>query len=371
MIRSIETESAGPVFKKVAECLYRHIPTGTYYGLVKRGGKQFRKSFKTTDRKLADRSLAEFRNKVGRLTSRDKVRKATFSDLSDAWLSNKRPKLKRNSIDRLVTGLKQLKEFFGEMPVRGITEADCCEWERSRGARGGASWFNMMRITLQAVFRQAIHDGLLMDNPATCLARRKLPKANRFIPSHEQFRQVVAQIRRADCRAQTGGDLVELLAYSGMRLTEAISLVWGDVDFGRAVFVVTGGEQGTKNHEARVVPLFPAMRDLLLRLKGDTTPAPTVRVIGIDGARTAMSIACRKVGSPIFTHHSLRHYFVSNAIEAGADFKVIAAWVGHKDGGILVAKTYGHLRDTHSHEMARRMTFSASQSASPSTEHHQ
>ena len=52
----------------------------------------------------------------------------------------------------------------------------------------------------------------------------------------------------------------------------------------------------------------------------------------------------------------MRHYFCSNAIEAGIDFKVIAGWLGHKDGGILVAKTYGHLRDTHSFEMAKRMT---------------
>jgi site-specific recombinase XerD len=55
----------------------------------------------------------------------------------------------------------------------------------------------------------------------------------------------------------------------------------------------------------------------------------------------------------------MRHYFVSNAVEAGVDFKVIASWVGHKDGGLLVAKTYGHLRDSHSFEMAQRMTFSA------------
>jgi hypothetical protein len=30
--------------------------------------------------------------------------------------------------------------------------------------------------------------------------------------------------------------------------------------------------------------------------------------------------------------------------------------VGHKDGGLLVAKTYGHLRDAHSFEMAKLMT---------------
>jgi site-specific recombinase XerD len=58
----------------------------------------------------------------------------------------------------------------------------------------------------------------------------------------------------------------------------------------------------------------------------------------------------------------MRHYFVSKAIDAGADFKAIAAWVGHQNGGLLVAKTYGHLRDTHSFEMAKRMTFAAGSS---------
>ena len=72
-----------------------------------------------------------------------------------------------------------------------------------------------------------------------------------------------------------------------------------------------------------------------------------------------MERVCELAGLAIFTHHCMRHYFVSNAIEAGVDFKTIAAWVGHKDGGLLVAKTYGHLRDTHSFEMARRMTFHA------------
>jgi hypothetical protein len=35
-----------PSFKEVGQCLYRYSNTGTYYALVKRGGKQFRKSLK-------------------------------------------------------------------------------------------------------------------------------------------------------------------------------------------------------------------------------------------------------------------------------------------------------------------------------------
>jgi hypothetical protein len=48
-----------PAFKKVAENLYRHAPSGNYYALLKRGGKQFRRSLKTDDRALANRRLAD------------------------------------------------------------------------------------------------------------------------------------------------------------------------------------------------------------------------------------------------------------------------------------------------------------------------
>ena len=37
------------------------------------------------------------------------------------------------------------------------------------------------------------------------------------------------------------------------------------------------------------------------------------------------------------------------------DFKAIAGWLGHRDGGVLAAKTYGHLRNEHSAAMAQRM----------------
>jgi len=34
----------------------------------------------------------------------------------------------------------------------------------------------------------------------------------------------------------------------------------------------------------------------------------------------------------------MRHFFCSNAIEIGVDFKTIAYWLGHTDGGVLVAR---------------------------------
>ena len=175
----------------------------------------------------------------------------------------------------------------------------------------------------------------------------------------EQFRLLVSTIREGDPKAKHAADLVQLLAYSGMRVGEATSLRWHDVDFPKNFFTVTGGDTGTKNSETRTVPLFPAMQKFLERLLREHERHIRERVIPIDNAKKALATACRKAELPRFTHHSLRHFFVSNAIEKGIDFKVIASWVGHRDGGILVAKTYGHLRDHHSAQMARLMTLSA------------
>jgi hypothetical protein len=35
----------------------------------------------------------------------------------------------------------------------------------------------------------------------------------------------------------------------------------------------------------------------------------------------------------------------------------IARWVGHKDGGVLIGKVYGHLNDEHAKKMAARLVF--------------
>ena len=38
----------------------------------------------------------------------------------------------------------------------------------------------------------------------------------------------------------------------------------------------------------------------------------------------------------------------------------IAAWLGHKDGGILVGKVYGHLLDEHRQKAAKLVHFGIS-----------
>jgi hypothetical protein len=40
---------------------------------------------------------------------------------------------------------------------------------------------------------------------------------------------------------------------------------------------------------------------------------------------------------------------------AGIDFMTIAAWLRHKDGGILIGKVCGYLLDQHRQEIAAKL----------------
>src|SRR6188472_2049807 len=46
------------VFQKVGECLYRYSSNGVYYARFESGGKEIRRSLRTTDRASAQRALA-------------------------------------------------------------------------------------------------------------------------------------------------------------------------------------------------------------------------------------------------------------------------------------------------------------------------
>jgi site-specific recombinase XerD len=63
---------------------------------------------------------------------------------------------------------------------------------------------------------------------------------------------------------------------------------------------------------------------------------------------------------PDFGFHDYRHHFVSYCVMSGIDFLTIARWVGHKDGGILIGKVYGHLSHEHLKSAAQRLRFETS-----------
>ncbi|MGH7952653.1 MAG: site-specific integrase [Limisphaerales bacterium] len=181
------------------------------------------------------------------------------------------------------------------------------------------------------------------------------------LPEHDQFPALVKTVRTAgsgfskDC-----GDLIEFLAYSGARKSEAARIFGCDCDFANGKIVIKGDpETGTKNWEIRTIPMIPDIRVLLERIRSERSEKQWLDnpVTGVQECQKSIDSACKKLGIARFTHHDLRHLFATRCIESGVDIPTVSRWLGHKDGGALAMKTYGHLRDEHSTNMAQKVTY--------------
>jgi integrase len=115
------------------------------------------------------------------------------------------------------------------------------------------------------------------------------------------------------------------------------------------------------------VPVYPQVETLLLKIAAQASlpepqssdekaALPLRRLFRIDDAKKALEGACKRLGYPQFEQRGMRRLFITRAVERGLDFKVISATQGHNDGGVLVAKTYSHLRPEHFEEMAAKLT---------------
>jgi integrase len=344
--------------------LYRN-KHGTYFAIIKVSNKQIKRSLRTGDPNLAKRRLTEFRQKTERLRGPEQ-QNIRFEELSQLWLDSVRPDLKPSSYERRVSAVHRLNPFFKGMLVKAIKSEAVENWKIKRGANLAPRTYNIELETLKLIFRYALEvKRLLLDNPAENLKRRKQLKTSAVIPTKKEFSALVKELHESP-QAGEAANLVEFLGYSGCRLGEAIEVKWRDVNFQVNTLLITGGELGTKNHEQRTIPLFQPLRTLLERLRAETFAGKTLdhaalskKLFNIKKSLQAIQAACQRLGLHRFGHHSMRHFFCSNAIEAGVDFKTMAEWLGHKDGGALVAKTYSHLRAEHSTAMAKRITFSA------------
>ncbi len=104
--------------------------------------------------------------------------------------------------------------------------------------------------------------------------------------------------------------------------------------------------------------MIPELRGLLQRLRHDRSDETNeMPILHVCEAQKSMDRAANKVGMRRITHHDLRHLFATICIESGVDIPTVSRWLGHKDGGALCMKTYGHLRQDHSLAQAQRVSF--------------
>jgi len=348
--------------------LVRYVPSGIYFARMRVKGKLIRKSLKTdtlsvAKLRLADMEKLEHQNAEsrvdvtqGKLTFGEAVKIYTQRVSGDVSM---KPRTKEYYEERGLALLKSWPELE-RTDIARITKSECLNWAAAFGKKYSPSVFNNTVKILRDILKIGIESGARYDNPALAIKRASLKPKKMQLPEFSKFNEFVAAIEKSGGRfSKPCADLVRFLAYGGFRISEAAQVQWQDCNFKDFKMTVAGDpETRTKNGEIRQVPMIQNMVELLNRLKQQRPDLkPTDSVMLVRECQKAMDRAAKIVGIPRITHHDLRHLFATHCIESAVDIPTVSRWLGHKDGGALAMKTYGHLRNEHSQAMAQKVKF--------------
>jgi site-specific recombinase XerD len=146
--------------------------------------------------------------------------------------------------------------------------------------------------------------------------------------------------------------LLMFLYYTGMRVSEVISIKWEDLDFERKTMHI----RLAKGSKDRVVFLHDTLIDFLKNFMigrtgiiflsnfGKKYSKRTVQIIVKNTARKAGIL--KKV-----TPHTLRHSFATHLLEAGADIRSIQSLLGHNN--LQTTQVYTHVANKDIKNLAK------------------
>jgi integrase len=347
--------------------LLQYAPSGVFFGRIKIGGKVCRRSLETKVFTTAKLKLVDFvkEQRKGRTTGPavlDTFRDARIRYEQDLEARHELAAASKLYRRNTITALLKTWPNLDAVKLEKITLKDCQDWANRFIAKGYESgFFNNTLGTLRAIVETGGRVGT--DNPARHIRRRSVQKKKLQLPETEQFEKLLTIIETAGARQSNDcADFVRFLAYSGCRLSEARKMSWSRVDTQRNLLHVpnaktrqAGSSQSTDPE--RAVPIIADMATLLQKMQ--LRPhSPEDLICRVGECEKSLTRACRVLDIPRITHHDLRHLFATRCIESGVDIPTVSRWLGHKDGGALAMKVYGHLRDQHSQAMAQKVSFS-------------
>jgi integrase len=348
--------------------LLQYVISGNYFGKVKINGRSIRQSLQTTVWTTAQLRLNDFLKE--HREGRNKVAAPKFSAALEIYErdlnadANMKPRSKGYRLD-CIKKLQRTWPELWKLTLDEITPQACKDWAAKIQKEIAGQYFNNMIGTLRLVIDRGIkahkdESGVKLENPASELRRVRIKQRDLKLPEPAHFKMLVENLR-----LKSGGwgprvaDLIEFLAYSGMRIkSEALWVSWDDIDWTRKEIIVRGDPvTATKNGEIRRVPIIQDLESLLLRLKDQLGGVKPERILQVGRGYESLARACKEIGIPRLRHHDFRHLFATRCIESGVDIPTVSRWLGHKDGGALAMKTYGHLRNEHSQAMAQKVKF--------------
>lgn len=350
--------------------LARHVPSGTYYGRIHVPGRgMVRQSLGTRKFSLAKEQLPHFVIRVRGLpvipSPDDRPPKGVRWEVAAAEYllrSRQDPTLSPRTVEYrtlCVQGLERTWPGLRSQKAHQISPGDVRKWAARVSATVSPNYYNQMIATGRAIWAilEEANGGIPADCPFNVVKRLGVKPPELVLPSSGQWKAFVAWLDGHPSGAGAA-TLVRLLAYAGLRISEAEALTWGDLDWARGMIRVESAKgRASSNHsDVRWVPMVADFRAFFEPRSSGKPPGD--RIAEVTDIRFWFQKATKTLDFPRLSNHDLRHLYATKCIESGVDIPTVSRWLGHKDGGALAMRVYGHLRVEHSVEAARKVSFS-------------
>ncbi len=288
-------------------------------------------------------------------------RSITVAELCDLYLAEGVATKKASTVQMDRSRIERhIKPLLGGKRMRDVTLADVKRFMRDvaagKTARDEKMGFRGRAIVtggkgvatrtvglLGGIFTFAVDEGHRPDNPVRGVKRFKDGKNERFLSPAE-----LAQLGDTLAAAEREGEnpsavaAIRLLALTGCRKAEILSLRWEWVDFDRAVLRLPDSKSG-----AKTVPLGAAALQLLASLpRYEGNPhvlpgeAPGGHLVGLQKVWARLRA---RAGLDNLRIHDLRHSFASVAVAEGNSLYLVGKVLGHQQAS--TTERYAHLGD--------------------------
>ena len=291
-------------------------------------------SLRTTDKKqaLIAKASKEMEERTGVTVARRNVTVGEFFLEYILWYQRQYPERAK---DYEYDFHRFILPTFGKDRLASLDPQKVSQWMHSMHGRKRTT-INQKLTKLKALCNRAVEWGVIDRNPI--MAVRKLPEldsAPRKFFTAEQLRALYD----ADPK---NAPIWQLLANTGMRISEAMNLKWENVH-PKKITIVSYEGHTTKSRKWREIPLTDNASSALMFLKGndDVYVLPRIHLKTI---RYRFGQACKKAGL-VGTPHELRHTFISQLVMQGIPLRTVQVLAGHSS--VIVTEKYSHLSPDH------------------------
>jgi site-specific recombinase XerD len=284
------------------------------------------------------------------LAEREKARTApTVAELAERYLTeHAEPKKKPRSVEEDRRNIRlHVKPKLGKLTVASVTRDDVARLHN--GMTVSPIGANRVLSLLSKMFALAETWGLRPQNSNPCRGIDRFPERSRerLVTAEELSR--LGDALSAHKGYWAGPAAIRLMALTGMRKNEVLTLCWADIDTERGWARLPDSKTGPKT-----VPLGASALAVLAglpRVEGNSyvLPAARTRRAGKPAAdpghfvqvQTTWEAVTKAAGIADLRLHDLRHGFASIGAIGGDSLFIIGKLLGHADA--VTTQRYSHL----------------------------